>query len=246
MHARSTLTKKMPFIIVLIMIISLIVLNSVFEVIHCNMRRDYKSIDDRVFRDTREKIKELEKEELKNETTIRRLADQYYFIGKYYLDRLLWDMAIEAFNNSLKYGNSNSNLFYSIGLAYGNRGKEKKSADDINSAEINYRKAIERNEDYSDAKYALSILLFYHRENGKEEAQNLINEILVKNRAYYPARFADGRFNYELGNKEKALTIYQELAADLDRLPSSGIINDYKKECKNNITRLMTELSMKQ
>jgi len=166
-------------------------------------------------------------------------------MGTYYIERRLWDQTIDAFNNSMKYGNTNENAYYSLGLAYANRGIEKNSQDDLAKAEFNYRKAVDINSNLLDAKYALSILLFYHRGNGKEEAQTLINEILGKNIAYYPARFANGRFNYELGNKEKALTIYQELASDLEKLPKSGLSDDYKMECRNNITRIMSELSMK-
>ena len=245
MHPELSIKKKIYIALSLIMITSLLVLNSIFNVFHCNLRKDYKSINDRCFQDVKDKIARLEKEELKDPTTISRLAEQYNLIGTYYLERRLWDMTIDSFNKSIKYGNRNANAFYSIGLAYANRGVENNSAEDINNAEINYRKAIERSTDLLDAKYALSILLFYHRDNGKDEALTLINEIIVKNRAYYPARFADGRFNYETGNKERALKIYQDLASDLDKLPPSGINNDYKTECRNNITRIMTELSMR-
>lgn len=246
MNSDLPFRKKIYIFSGLFLIIILLILNSIFNVVECNWRRDYRSIDDRYFKDVREKIIKLEKEEIKDATTINRLAEQYSLIGKYYLDRQLWDMAIDSFNNSLKYGNKNVNVYYFIGLAYGNRGSEKKSAEDIDKAEANYRRAIELNENFPDAKYALSILLFYYRENGKNEAQSLINGILEKNRVYYPARFAEGRFNYELGNKDKALAIYRALEADLEKLPPSGIINDYKSECKNNISRLVTELTIRQ
>jgi tetratricopeptide (TPR) repeat protein len=216
-----------------------------FDVVHCNLRRDYKGIDDKFFQDVKDKIARLEKEDLKDATTVQRLAEQYNLIGTFYLERRLWDMTIDAFTNSMKYGNKSSNAFYSLGLAYANRGIEKNSSEDINKAEYNYRKAVAIDPNLLDAKYALSILLFYHRQDGKEEAQTLINEIISKNRAHYHARFAHARFNYELGNKEKALTIYQELAADLEKLPPSGISNEYKTECRNNITRIMSELSMR-
>jgi tetratricopeptide (TPR) repeat protein len=245
MHPKLSLKKKIYITMTLVMVISLLVLNSIYDVIHCNMRKDYKSINDRYFQDVKDKIVRLEKEKYKDATTISRLAEQYNLIGTFYLERHIWDLTIDSFDNSMKYGNRSADAFYSLGLAYANRGVEKNSTDDVNKAEYNYRKAIEINKNLFDAKYALAILLFYHREKGKDEAQTLINEILVKNHAYYPARFANGRFNYELGNKEKALTIYQELASDLNKLPPSGISNDYKKECSNNITRIMSELSIR-
>lgn len=245
MQPKLTLKNRAYITLSIAVVLLLIILSSVFNLFHCNMRKDHRAKSDQFYQEVKDKITRLEKDEYKDETTVRRLAEQYNLIGTFYLDRRLWDMAIDAFNNSMKYGNKSSNAFYSLGLAYANRGVEKNSSDDINKAEFNYRKTLEIDGSSLDAKYALSILLFYHRENGKEEAQNLINEILSKNIAYYPARFANGRFNYELGNKEKALSIYQELAGDLEKLPRSSDSITYRTECANNITRIKTELSMK-
>lgn len=245
MHPKLSLTKKIYIALILLLTASLLVLNSMYDVVGCNLRRDYKGKTDRFYQEVKDKIIRLEKEEYKDATTVSRLAEQYNLIGTFYLERHLWDLTIDAFTNSMKYGNKSADAFYSLGLAYANRGIEKNSKEDIDKAEFNYRKAIEIRSNLLDAKYALSILLFYHRPDGKVEAQSLINEILMKNNSYYQARFANGRFNYELGNKEKALTIYQELAADLEKLPPSGISNDYKTECQNNITRIMSELSMR-
>jgi len=245
MHPKMSLKKKLYITLILIISASLLLLNSMFDVVSCNMRKDHKSVSDKYYQDVKEKIVKLEKIEYKDSTTTSRLAQQYNLIGTYYLNLHLWDLTIDAFNNSMKYGNVTENAFYSLGLAYANRGAEKNSGEDLNKAEFNYRKAIEISDNLLDAKYALSILLFYHRAEGKDEAQTLINEILVKNRAYYPARFANGKFNYELGNKEKSLSIYQELAADLERLPAGQINDNFKAECSDNITRIQTELSMR-
>ncbi len=245
MYQKLSLLKKVYITLGLMAVVSLLVLNSMFDVINCNMRTDHKSKSDKYYQEVKDKIIKLEKIEYKDATTTGRLAQQYNLMGNYYIERRLWDLTIDAFNNSIKYGNVTESVFYSLGLAYANRGVEKNSQDDLTKAEFNYRKAIEISGAFLDAKYALSILLFYHRANGKDEAQTLLNEILVKNRAYYPARFASGRFNYELGNKEKALSIYQELASDLEKLPPSGLSSDYKVECNNNITRIMSELSMR-
>jgi len=244
MHPKMKLKNKLYLTLSLIVVISLLVLNSMFDVVNCNIKRDYKGARDKYFQEVKDKILKLEKEEIKDPVTIKRLAEQYNLIGIFYLEKHLWDMSIDAFTNSIKYGNASADAYYSLGLGYGNRGADKNSQDDFNKAEFYYRKALEINGSLLDAKYALSILLFYHREKGKEEAQTLINEIIIKNPAYYPARFANGKINYELGNKEKALTIYQDLASDLEKLPPSGISNEYKIQCSSNITRIMSELSM--
>lgn len=245
MHPKLTLKSKIYITLSVMAVVSLIVLNSIFGVFNCNIKRDYKGGREKFYQEVKEKIQRLEKEEFKDEAAASRLAQQYNLIGTYYLDSRLWDMAIDAFNNVLKYGNSSDNTFYSLGLAYGNRGVEKNSKDDINKAEYNYRKAVAVNPNHYDAKYALAILLFYYNANGKDEALTLINDIVAKNRSHYPARFANGRLNYELGNKEKALTIYQDLLTDINRMPVSGLSNDYKAECNKNITQLMSELSIR-
>lgn len=245
MHPKLKLKNKIYITLSVGAVVSLVVLNSIFDVVNCNIKRDYKSGREKFYQEVKEKIQRLEKEEFKDAAAASRLAQQYNLIGTYYLESRLWDMTIDAFNNVLKYGNASDNTFYSLGLAYGNRGIEKNSKEDIGKAEYNYRKATAINPGHLDAKYALAILLFYYKADGKDEAQILINDIIVKNRAHYPARFANGRINYELGNKEKALTLYQELLADINKMPESGLSNDYKAECTRNITRIMSELSMR-
>ncbi len=245
MHPKMKLKNKLYLALSLMVVISLLVLNSMFDIINCNIKRDYKGAREKFYQEVKEKIQKLEKEEFKDASVASRLAQQYNLIGTYYLESRLWDMAIDAFNKVLKYGNASDNTFYSLGLAYGNRGVEKNSKDDIDKAEYNYRKAAAINPDLLDAKYALAILLFYNKSEGRDEALTIINDVIVKNRAHYPARFANGRFNYELGNKEKALTLYQELSSDIDRMPDSGLKSDYKAECSRNITRIMSELSMR-
>ena len=245
MFQKTGIKSKLYFFLGSVFILSILVLNSIYNPMLCNIRRDYnKSAQDQFVRDIKSKIAGLEKDNIKDATTMQRLAEQYNLLGMYYLDKRLWDMAIEAFNSSVKYGNSGAAAYYSLGLAFANRGNEKNSQDDLAKAESSYRRAIEINSNYSDAKYALAILLFYHR-NGRDEAQVLLEQVISRNKAFYPARFALGRFNYELGNREKALAIYRELSTDLDKLPPSDIANQYKEECSNNISRIQTELSVK-
>jgi len=231
--------------IVLILLIALVILNAKFGIINSSMKRDHDGMSEKHYQGIRDRITELEKKDPKDDLTKQRLAEQHNVMGLHYLDRQLLDLAIDSFNNSVKYGNNSADIFYSLGLAYAGRGVAKKSSDDVKIAEQNYRKAISINERLNDAKYGLAVLLFYHRDNGREEALNLINDILNRNTTHYPARFANARFQYELDNKERALAIYQRLATDIDRMPSSSIKSEYKTQCDNNIQRIKSELSMK-
>ena len=233
--------------ITLLLLIALVILNSKYEIINlnCNMRKDHDSISDKHYKGIMAKIEELEKKEPKDDLTKKRLVQQYNIIGIHFLNKKIFDSAVESFSNSIKYGNKTADAYYSLGLAYAGRSDNGKSLSDVKDAEQNYRKAISLNDRLYDAKYGLAVLLFYHKDNGQDEAVRLINDIVSRNAAHYPARFANGRFQYELGNKEKALAIYQQLSADIDKLPPSGISNDYKTQCNNNIIRIKSELSIK-
>lgn len=242
MFQKLSFKMKFYFILGILAIVSIFVLTSVFNLFNCNVRKDYKGVNDIFIQQIRDKITKIEKENIKEPTAIQRLAEQYNLLGVIYLEKHLWDLSIDAFTNSMKYGNSSPSVFYSLGLGYANRGNDKNSRDDLEKAENYYRKAIEIDKNHIDAKYALSILLFYHM-NGRDEAQVLLNDVIARNKAYYRARFALARFNYELGNKEKALAVYKELSSDLDRLPPSDISNEYRQQCSDNITTIQMELS---
>jgi tetratricopeptide (TPR) repeat protein len=235
--------RKFYTTIVLVLLIALVILGNKYEIINCSMKRDHEGKSEIHYQTIKDRIEKLEKIEPKDDLTKQRLAEQYNVIGMNHLDGKRFDLAIEAFDNSIKYGNNKSDIFYHLALAYAGRSVAKKSSEDIKLAEHNYRKAVSINGRLYDAKYGLAILLFFHKDNGQDEAVNLINDILKNNMTHYPARFANGRFQYELGNKREALTIYQRLAADLDKLPPSGINNDYKTQCNNNITRIKSELN---
>ena len=97
---------------------------------------------------------------------------------------------------------------------------------------------------YYDAQNALAILLFYHK-NEKEKALSIIEGVVSRNKSSYIARFTLGRFYYEMNNLDKALSVYEDLESDLAKLPPSGIINEFKSQCRENIQRIMSELSMR-
>ncbi|HPJ44068.1 MAG TPA: hypothetical protein PLY21_17190 [Spirochaetota bacterium] len=219
-------------------------INEAFDLVQCNMRRSYKSMEDRDIQRIKDKIAGLEKEQIKDVSTVKRLADQYALLGRIFLERKMWDQSIECYLNSEKYGGNGAAVMYALGLGYANRGYEHDSDTDFAKAEEYYRKSLEKKAGYDDALYGLGVLMYYHR-NGKEEGLRLVTELAMKNPAYYPARFAMGRFNYENGDLHKALQIYQQLQQDLDRLPKSEIINNYKEQCSANIARITTELSVR-
>lgn len=242
------MSKNSAFVIKLISAVTLILiitgLNEKFQIMQCNMRRNYKSMEDRTIQNIKDKISDLEKEQIKDVATTNRLAEQYALLGRIFLEKKLWNQSIDCYLNSEKYGGNGAPVMYALALAYANRGFENSSEDDFAKAEEYYRKSLNKEPGYDDAMYGLGVLMYYHRNN-KEEGLKLISELAMKNPAHYPARFALARFYYENNELQRSLQEYQQLQQDLDRLPASAAINEYRKNCSDNISRIITELSTK-
>ncbi len=232
------------FVIFIIIFAVILSINSYFNLFSCNMRKELKGKSDTQIHDISDKIARLEKEPVKDVTTVGRLAQQYMLLGSVYLEKKMWDMAIDAMQKAMKYGESGAAVFYQMGLAYANKGYDFDNARDFETAEQYYRKSLEKQPGYNDAAYGLAILLFYHR-NGRDEAMKIVAEIIERNPSFYPARFAQAKFYYESGNKADALKVYEILHDDLSKLPESGMINEYRDRCKENITQIMAEMSAK-
>lgn len=209
--------------------------------LNCGFVRDYADDRDRKIQEIRDTITDLEKDSIKDEKALNTLASQYSRLGTIYIEKGLWDLAIEYYEKAIKYGRNTPGIYYSAGLAYANRGAEKNSGDDFERAESLYRKAVSLQESYYDAQNALAILLFYHRD-GQAEATGIMEKVVSRNKKNYIARFTLGRFYYELGKLPQALSIYEDLNTDFDRLPPSEIINDYRKNARENIQRIMSEM----
>lgn len=196
-------------------------------------------------------IEELEQEAAQYEKEIDekigaagRLGLIYQKIGEKYLDRKAWDAAIKYFEKAVNNGNSSPSVYYSLGVAYGNKAKDFGRPDDIRRAEEYYRKALKIEPDYHDARYGLAVFLFYVRDE-KEEAIRITEGLVIRDKNYYPARFALGRFYYETGRPQRALNVFERLYSDLDSLAGSPQIDEYKRNCRDNIERLVKEIAEK-
>jgi len=226
------------FLVFLLVVVAVMAAAKYFN---CGFVRNYSINTDSKIRQAQEKIDALEKNKTKDTKTLESLANWYTRLGTIYLEKRLWDLAIENYIKGLQNGKDTPGIYYSIGLAYANRGSERDNSEDIDKAEFNYKKAIEMQDNYYDAQNALAILLFYNK-NEKDKAISIIQEVIARNKKNYIARFTLGRFYYETNQLPKALSVYEDLSSDLDKLPPSEIINGYKQSCKENIQRIMAEV----
>ena len=196
-----------------------------------------------------ENIEQLKKKASKYEKQLNeklRSADSLSIVhqklGEKYLDGKAWTSAIESFKKSIGYGRDTSFVHYSLAIAYANRGKGLASKADTEKAEHHYKRALEISPNNYDASYGLGILLFYSKQE-REEGVRIMESLAQRKKVFYRARFALGRFYYELKKINKSLSIYENIHSDLERQTDSSEVKKYKKECRKNIERLMLELS---
>jgi tetratricopeptide (TPR) repeat protein len=171
-----------------------------------------------------------------------KVGKSYEKLGRKYLQNKNWTPGIEALNRAVEYGSSGARVHYLLGAAYANRGKELGSKDDINKAEVHYKRAIELNDKMNSARYGLGILAFYLKKE-TDKGIMIMKSIIRRDREYYSARFALGRFYYETGKKNRSLAVYEDLYSDLQKKKDSPLMKEYRKKTKKNISRIMMELS---
>lgn len=204
--------------------------------------------NEQVINKTAEEIKVLETSGPKNgESATARanhLADLYNRMGTAYLTKHMWDNAIASFQKCLSNGKETAAVYYSLGLAHANRGADIKSEQDFTQAEEYYLKAAQVDPSMADADYARAILLYYHRDR-KENAITVAEDLVKTHASFYMGYFALGRFYYEEGEPGKALANYQDLDNVLSKKPDSPMIKEYRKQCRENINRIMEEMAIK-
>jgi tetratricopeptide (TPR) repeat protein len=189
------------------------------------------------------KIVEYESDPSSKTRYITELNRLYFQLGQLYTGAGNWNQAIEAFENAVKYGKDDAQTQYVLGVAYANRGKEQKKAEDLGAAERHYRNAIGKKGMYPDAEYGLAVLLFYEKD-AREQAVVILENLLARAPSYYRGFFALGRFYYEMNKPKKALTVYEDLYARLEKVKSdSPVMKDYRTQCRENIERIMREES---
>jgi len=169
-------------------------------------------------------------------------GNAYEKLGKKLLKRKDWTPAIKALSKAIGYGSGGARTHYMLGQAYANRAQELSSKKDTGMALFHYNRALEKNKNLIDAEYGIAILYFYLKKDPQEAIKRL--EILVRKEPdFFQGRFALGNFRYSVGNPARALAIYESLYSDLEKKPDSPVMDQMKKNCKENISRIQLELT---
>jgi len=190
----------------------------------------------------RKNAEKAEKDFKKHLESADRVGTAYERLGRTYLKNRNWTPAIQSFQKAVEYGQSGARVHYSLGVAYANRAQDLSDKKDVKEAEKHYRRAMEKNPDFHDAEYGLAILKFY-TEDERREGIRILSGLVSRQPDYFRGRFALARFYYEDSRPDMALSVYESLYSDLEASPDSPKIREYRKQCKENISRLMMELS---
>lgn len=190
----------------------------------------------------KEKIRTYEEGVKSGSESPRKLAIAYQQLGERYLTKKMWDSAIDAMKKAIGHGRSNVIVHHALGTAYAYKARETEDAAFSEQAEYHYKKALAVSPAFVDSAYGLALLQFYVQQK-REEGIRTLEELSAQRPAYYRGRFALARFYYETGNPRQSLAVYESLYASLEEAHSSPDVREYKRLCKENIDRLMEEMS---
>ena len=181
-------------------------------------------------------------ENIASSTKAERAGYSYEKLGESYLKNKDWTPAVESLEKAIEYGRSGARVHYSLGVAYANRARDLDDKEDIKKAESHYKRAVEKNPAMIDASYGLAILTYYLKKD-REAAIGMAKSIVAADPTYYNGRFALARMYYENGDPAASLSVYEDLYDALSKEEDSPTIREYRENCRDNITRLMAELS---
>jgi tetratricopeptide (TPR) repeat protein len=196
-------------------------------------------------------IKELQKKASKYENLLKdkidtsaKLGNVYKELGEKHLKHENWIQAIESLNKSIGYGHSSSRVHYMLGVAYANIAKKTNDVKKYDTSEFHYKEALKESPRYFEARYGLGLVLYYGKKL-KKKGKVYVEQVVVDMPSFHSARFALARIYYEEGNLDKSLSTYESLLSDLDKKKSTKQIEKDKEQIKDNISRIMLEISGK-
>jgi len=144
----------------------------------------------------------------------------YKILGVRYLDNRMYDKALEAFKNAVKYHPDNQNLYYYIGLCAGymanaeldfpGTGAEKRRNTYLALAESAYLRALELEPRYVRSLYGLSVLYVFEM-NKSAQAIPLLERLLTIDTKHTDAMFVLARAYYMSYDYEAASTMYDRI-----------------------------------
>lgn len=165
----------------------------------------------------------------------------YKMLGTRYLDNKLYGEALKSFEKALQYFPNNQNLYYYVGLCAGYMshaaldfeaaGSTKKKLNYLKLAETSYLRALEIDDRYTNALYAIGVLYIYElAENDK--AIPYLEKLLTIEVRHTDAMFALARAYYSTYQFDKAVNLY-------DRIINTTKSSDKKASAQANKAQVL-------
>lgn len=144
----------------------------------------------------------------------------YKMLGTRYLDNKLYGEALKCFQRSLQYFPDNQNLYYYTGLCAGYMshasldfeatGNVEKKLNFLKLSESSYLRALEIDDRYSNALYAIGVLYIYELGEN-EKAIPYLEKLLTIEVRHTDAMFALARAYYSTYDFDKAVSLYDKI-----------------------------------
>jgi len=166
----------------------------------------------------------------------------YAAMAQGYLDSEIYRQALVNLDEAMGIFPENPLLHYNAGVCAANIGKALVRSDQaeeraarLADAEAHYRRALELDQDYDEALYALSVLLVYELER-PAEAELLLRRLLEAQPKNVEARFLLAAVYYLTFRYELALREYESIE-------DSSAPREMKEQARQNRERIMEEIS---
>lgn len=146
----------------------------------------------------------------------------YKMLGTRYLDNKLYGEALKCFEKALEFFPNNQNLYYYVGVCagymshasmdFGATGSAQKKMNYLHLAENSYLRAIEIDDRYGGALYALGVLYVYELDEN-EKAIPYLEKLLTIEVRHTDGMFALARAYYATYQFDKATALYDKIIA---------------------------------
>lgn len=207
-----------------------------------------KEMESGIYRDrevSRQRIEEIEEGIRHYRKEVERTVDATGQVGIYYkmlaieyMRGGMYGAAYDALKHAIEIHPENPILFYYSGVCAARMSKAQVLAEDreqwLERSVALYRRAIDLDPGYADALYGLSVLYVF--ELGRpEEAETLLETMLIVESKEIEGRFLLAGVYYRLGKLEQAIEVYKEIE-------SLSTVEQKRQEARDNRKRIEDEL----
>lgn len=156
--------------------------------------------------------------------------DLYYkMVGLRYLEKKMYNLALENFTSALYMTPENALLHYQCAVSAARLGKTSVQDSDSERlyalAETHYKKALFYENNYAEALYGLSVLYIFELKKSYDAEEHLV-KLLAKESKHIDGMFLLARVYAEKGNVDGAIELYDRI---ISMTKSEGKIDQARK-----------------